>query len=229
MLAHLTKLISQNLPSDIKVFLTDKPQTQTVLHPLEAPFIPQGTIKNQINFYTGRYCAHQVIQGHSKYILKGLEGEPIWAKNQVGSISHSHQYWVAIGCLKKYYSSLGVDIQYFKNKNPNDINEHWVKRICTPTEQNFYLNSQKSELSLKYSLLLFSAKESAYKCVYSLFKQKIFFQDFQINLTQPLNNHGTLQITILPHHSITPTLNHQPLHGIYYYFNGYVFTALWIP
>lgn len=135
-----------------------------------------SSTKRQLEFRAGRIAAHIALKKlkdlplalQSAPLLRGSKGEVLWPEPFIGSISHSHEYAVAIVSTKTNFTALGIDIEYRKK----DINNSIYKRVL----------SEKELLSIKDEnfLICFSAKEAIYKAVYSKTKISLGWQDITL-------------------------------------------------
>ena len=163
------------------------------LYPQELALIEKAVAKRQSEFATGRWCVRQCFEKLGiapEPILKGPNGEPLWPQGVVGSISHTKDY--ACAAVSKTHQSVGIDVQFIDDKlNP----EIW--RMVLTDEEKVNLEAATSTIStaatapdldndLKSRLLIFSAKESFYKCVFPITKKFISFKQVSVEiLPQP--------------------------------------------
>jgi 4'-phosphopantetheinyl transferase EntD len=150
---------------------------QNQLDPVELEIISSASKKRKFEFSTGRWCAKQVLkkEGIDNFpLLTGENREPIWPAGIVGSISHCKDQCGVVIAKKSEVKSIGFDIENIKRLK-NDIS----KIICTNIEHQ-WLNKQKLYPYDVLVILLFSLKESIYKCVFQHEKVKQGFKDITI-------------------------------------------------
>ncbi len=117
--------------------------------------------KSQVDFYTGRYCVHQLLSKkliRSCPILKSSNGAPIFPGPYSGSISHTLGCWGAVitDCSKR----VGLDIEILNR----EISFSLANRTCSLKERK-WLESLPLAEKIKYTIVIFSLKESIYKCL----------------------------------------------------------------
>jgi len=146
-------LMTQLLPHPIAIAATD------VKEPSEDCLKGQETILCR-NFSPTRLRTFAAGRVSSRLALSylGIEpcpigmkskGEPVWPPNITGSISHTNDLAIAAVANKKHFVSLGIDVERCGALTQNleaQVRSEEDPLICDPT-------------------LLFSIKESAYKCV----------------------------------------------------------------
>ena len=170
-------LVQQLFPDKIICLEADPELMKGELLPEESKIV-EGAINWRVReFRAGRILVREAL------LQKGIHGfplinddnrVPVWPKGIIGSITHTKNYCaVAIGSSKEF-KGIGVDAEIISRVKP----ELWDK-ICTPIELNA-LNQCDNETAKINSALIFSAKESFYKCQYALTKTFIGFHDVEI-------------------------------------------------
>lgn len=110
-------------------------------------------------FILGRYAAHSAMSSLDENVhpvLKGEKGEPIWAGNLVGSISHKDTVAVAAVGRKKKYKGIGIDIE----DRTITLTEKEYALFCTPEE------IRRIEQKVLSPVDIFSCKEAIWKAYY---------------------------------------------------------------
>ena len=87
---------------------------------------------------------------------------PVWPNGVVGSISHSDTVCIAAIARQSDIASMGVDVETDAELAPDLLD-----LVCTGPELA-WLVTQPQELRRRLGTLVFSAKESVYKCQYPL-------------------------------------------------------------
>lgn len=129
--------------------------------------------KRKQEFIAGRCAAHnaqQQIENKTTPILKGEHGEPLWDSNLIGSITHSKDYAFAVVSHKKYFYSIGLDLEEMPSQNK----WHLVNHICNDSEKQWASNCHNPSNRL---IQLFSAKESIYKAFFPICHYSLSFHD----------------------------------------------------
>ena len=145
----------------------------------------------QEEFLSGRTCARHAMRnlGYADApILRHEDRSPIWPHDLRGSISHIKNCILAIVSDDEKVKSIGIDVAY-----KGSIQPHLIDSICTPEEcANF------SERQDDWPSILFSLKESLYKCVHPLNKEYFDFLDVSFHSLQSSSNHFTTAHVAIP-------------------------------
>ncbi|ERI85854.1 4'-phosphopantetheinyl transferase family protein, partial [Bacteroides pyogenes F0041] len=110
-------------------------------------------------FILGRCAAHSALLALKEKafpVLKGEKGEPIWAGDMVGSISHKDTVAVAAVGRKKKYKGIGIDIE----DRTIALTEKEYALFCTPEEIRHIERKTFSPVDI------FSRKEAVWKAYY---------------------------------------------------------------
>ena len=151
-----------------------------LLHPEEEKISASfGSSKRRAEFSLGRYCARRALSKfelQSLPILRNIESrEPYWPKSVRGSITHSEGFAaVAVG-LTKDVSGIGIDLESLSRVVDFNIMRH----VCVENERKF-LDSLSPEHATRNLRIIFSAKESIFKCFFPISQTYLYFQDAEI-------------------------------------------------
>lgn len=149
--------------------------------PGEATLVADAVDKRRREFSAGRSCARKILKqlGFKEdfTIGKDKHGAPLWPKGIVGSLSHTDdQCVVALARQNSQLTSLGVDVEKATGLKPN-----LIRLVCDHDEwQACHYN--ESENPYQLAKLIFSAKESVYKCLYPITKTVLNFTDVHVRL-----------------------------------------------
>ncbi|WP_217349025.1 4'-phosphopantetheinyl transferase family protein [Solemya elarraichensis gill symbiont] len=130
--------------------------------------------KRRAEFIAGRYMAKLCLKHFSvaDYDVDiGAHREPIWPLDIIGTISHCANQAVALVAKRSSYRFVGIDIERFINKRNAEyigFNIHDKYEFSLLLEQGFS-NSV-------ITTLIFSAKESLFKAIFSYIKKYIDFE-----------------------------------------------------
>jgi 4'-phosphopantetheinyl transferase EntD len=216
------KTLDSLFPSQIKLVLTQQTPELHLLEPGERELVENFTAKKQAEFAAGRQCARQAlayfgIKNHA--ILKDETGRPIWPEGFTGSISHCQGMYGAAVCKSSACKSLGFDVELI----PRKIHEHEVlKRICLPEELDEISGLSGSNFKV-IARLIFSAKESAFKCLSCLNHGQMGYKSIHIRLAR---EKGTFSAQFALSHDCESPVPECP--GRYLVIGEYVFTGCWI-
>jgi phosphopantetheine--protein transferase-like protein len=138
-----------------------------------------GSSKRSAEFSFGRYCAHRALskfEMESVPILRIAETrEPCWPESVRGSITHSEGFAAAAVGLAKDVSGIGIDLESLSRVVDFNIRRH----VCVDKEREF-LESLPTEQANRYLRIIFSAKESIFKCFFPISQTYLYFQDAEI-------------------------------------------------
>ena len=151
-----------------------------LLHPEEEVISASfGSSKRRAEFSLGRYCAHRALSKfelESVPILRNTESrEPYWPKSVRGSITHSEGFAAAAVGLAKDVSGIGIDLESLSRIVDFNIRRH----VCVEKEREF-MESLAAEQANRYLRIIFSAKESIFKCFFPISQTYLYFQDAEI-------------------------------------------------
>lgn len=155
--------------------------------------IRTSCFKRQNEFFIGRLAAQYALKSngysHNFILHKGQRGEPIWPKNHFGSISHSMhcpKSGVAIACLNREVKYIGIDIELKSNHSIFHENQEILKYFLNPFEMRYLFHFNR--LDPYIYLIIFSAKESTIKAIYSKYKIMLSFLDMQVTTIDLVRN-----------------------------------------
>ena len=143
--------------------------------------------KRRTEFTLGRIYAHRTLSRfglESEPILRNPETrEPCWPDSVWGSITHSAGFAaVAVG-LKKEIKGVGIDLESFSRSVDFKIRSH----VCVDSELE-WLESLPNEQVNRALRIIFSAKESIFKCIYPSTKTYLSFKDAAVSVNETEKN-----------------------------------------
>ncbi len=132
---------------------------------LESPS-PAAVVKRRAEFLAGRYAAGCALAelGRQGPVPKGSEGAPLWPEGVVGAITHSDRLAAAVVCANSRCQALGVDIEM---RLAAERAEQLLSHVGEPAELDLASALFDGDRGAGFSLM-FSAKESLYKCLFPL-------------------------------------------------------------
>lgn len=189
------------------------------LYPEERALIANAVSKRRAEFCAGRHCARHAlgkIGNATNPILADTNGCPIWPHGRVGSISHTHDYAIAAVARTTDICAIGIDIECWRASSTS-----WgaIKKMCSSPEQD-WIETLAEQCRKKAAHLLFSARESIYKCIYSATGIKVAADHVVVHISPDENSFST---TVMLAHS------YCFLEGRFGFNDNYVFSAVWIP
>jgi len=148
-------------------------------------------------------------------LLNGEDRAPIWPDGIVGTISHTRT-WAAVGVARAGDAlSLGCDLEL-----DEPLKENLLRRVCGPAERE-WIAAAARESRGRLAMLVFSAKEAAYKAQYPLTRKVLAFSDFALEFDLA---GGTFRAEFQG--SFDPFRRGQLLHGRWRAVSGLIATAV---
>lgn len=151
------------------------------------PLTMSGAVqKRKAEFVAGRYCAHTALSQLDNTTAStpgatigvGANREPLWPKGVVGSITHTHGYASAVVAHCSKVRGVGVDSETWINPESED-----VSRLILTGREGHADHLQLFDSARHHLTLVFSAKESLFKCLFPLVNR---FFDFHSAVIIPL-------------------------------------------
>jgi len=141
----------------------------------------EGAAQTRIEQFTaGRVCSRIALGrlgvATTTPILRGEDRAPIWPPGFVGTISHTDTWCAAAVARVEDVRSIGIDLE-----PATPLKESLWRRVCTPKERDWLHEIPTPGLTGK---ILFSAKESVYKCQYPITTKFLGFHAVEVELDE---------------------------------------------
>ena len=155
-------------------------------------FIPknfsQFSDQRKLEFVLGRLCAKEALgkmynceQSNffdgSMTVGVNDDRSPLWPKGAVGSITHSPVGVIACTAKTQDCLSIGIDIECLSRK---DTLINIKRRVFTELDDLLFKELPNGFEEPEFVGLVFSAKESLFKCLYPLSKTYFYFEDAEM-------------------------------------------------
>lgn len=150
------------------------------LHPDEAACIERAGVKRRREFTLGRELARRALAqlGIEEFaLLNDSDRVPRWPEGVVGSISHCAGCCAVVAARRGRILSLGLDVE-----RAAPLADALLARICIPRELE-RARALPPPDGVDWGKLVFSAKESAYKCYFPLARTRLGFRDVEIEFS----------------------------------------------
>jgi 4'-phosphopantetheinyl transferase EntD len=177
--------------------------------------------KRQAEYLAGRYVAKQALKNLNLTDINipiGSNGCPIWPINISASITHTNNIAICACADQKKYQYLGIDLEKIVSSQcATDI----IDSIANPFEKNLL---RKIPINISKALtLLFSAKESLYKALYSSVGHYFDFKEAQLtNVSLENNSFGIILLK-----NLNPQLKaDKQFNGYFAFYDEYVFSII---
>ncbi len=128
------------------------------------------------SFRHGRHCARTALRKlglPATAIPTDAQRAPVWPDGIVGSISHSRNLACAVAARTECLGGIGIDLE-----QPGKLDHEVALLICTASER-----ARLHDLAMNDGeRLLFSIKESIYKCLWPRVQRFIEFHEVDVEL-----------------------------------------------
>lgn len=192
--------------------------------PEEEKLIQKAVTKRQQEFRAGRHAARSALKklipstsnDANVPILSGHAREPLFPATISGSISHTDNICLAACALKSNIVSLGIDIETNK-----PLATHLFSTVYTRDEQQLLASTSNIP-----DTLIFSIKESLFKCCFPFVQMYFDFLDAQITLEPATEYSGQFRFELIgPNQAaLREKLPNLGFHGYYCFDQQYVFS-----
>jgi 4'-phosphopantetheinyl transferase EntD len=199
--------------------------------PAEAPFlfdeehanIARAVPVRQVEFAAGRALARSALAELGigpQPLVNDAAGAPQWPPNVVGSITHTRRtpggFVAAVAAPMRVAMALGVDAE-FEDSLREDL---WP--LTLRDDERAALGKLAPSARRRVASLIYSAKESYYKCQYTLTRQML---DFSAASVQVDADRGTFAL-VVRQHAGTRFREGDVLRGRYASRDGLIVTSL---
>jgi 4'-phosphopantetheinyl transferase EntD len=218
------------LPDDVMSECGDPLAPSAPLFPEEAALVARAIDKRKKEFAKGRECARSALArlGYrgAAVLLTGTDREPLWPPGITGSITHTTGFCGAAVASSERYLGIGIEAEPAEPLEPE-----LIRRICR-ADENLSPDGLRGELDEGDELgeldesvvprLVFSAKESVYKCLFPSIRRFLGFHDVRVALGP-----GSFRATLLV--AAEPFCPGSEFQGRWHRVDTHVLTALCLP
>jgi len=183
--------------------------------------------KRQAEFLAGRYCVREALRARAPEhaetpIEMGQNREPLWPPGIAGAITHTHGFASACVALASDTRGIGLDAERVMT---DDLATRLLDKIAT--NQEIAALTIATGWSVGVALtVVFSAKESIFKCLYPQVQRYFDFHDAKIVAANPAE--GRFSARLLT--TLTPALvSGYEIEGRFECGDGFVCTAILLP
>ncbi len=165
-------------PSSAVVVTADASMWESPLRPEEEALIANVIEKRQREFRAGRHAAHAALtrlRAPDSPLLRGERREPLWPDGHVGSIAHCNDLCVSVCAKRDDLLGLGIDVE------PLEPLAEGVERYIHTAQEAAWVADNADDHPQR---LIFSAKESLYKCYYPLIRRFFGFKSVTLSFEQ---------------------------------------------
>jgi 4'-phosphopantetheinyl transferase EntD len=210
------------LPADIATAFSTKLPVEASLLGVETELAQKMAEKRYNEFIHGRHCARLALAQLGIApgpIDKGPNREPLWPESISGTISHTLHYAAAAVAPSRAYRGIGLDME-----SATPLEDKLFKAICREEElQEFARLKLTAEAAGERAKLLFSIKESIYKCLWPCVRQFIDFTEMQVELET-----DGFSYRAIPHTQKVSAELVSQLQGRYRYDGELILSSAWL-
>lgn len=213
--------LNEILPEEAEIGWARIADYEHLLYKDEIEYIRNAVEKRKLEYSSGRFCARAALAKlcvEPCPVRTGPMREPIWPNGVTGSITHSGSYCIAAVARTENITSIGIDIE-----SSEMLDRDLVHLICTEEEiKNIDLCGVEVYEQDPYKIV-FSIKESIFKCLYPLVEAFFDFKDVSIVLDQRSQS-ATIKLLskeLLSYYGFY-------LKSRYFVLGNYIFSVVWI-
>lgn len=211
-------VIASLLPPEVITVLAKDHNIDGQLFPEEEILIVKAVEKRKREYTAGRLCAHKALSqlGINDFpVLAGKNRDPLWPHNIIGSITHCEDYCAVAAARQGRIRSIGIDIEPAEK-----ISDEIIDMVCRSAEKN-WCNQQSNDIDNYWPKVIFSIKESIYKCLYPILQRYVDFHEVQIQLNPELGVYS-INLFLKEPNKFISTRNFE---GRYAIFDAHIFAT----
>jgi enterobactin synthetase component D len=140
----------------------------------------RAVARRRVEFLAGRYAAALALEefgSAERYVGRNDDGSPAFPAGTVGSISHAQGVAVAAVASDSALASIGIDIEGVVTL---ERSRELSRLILDEAERTLVLRALGAGSEALSFSLVFSAKESLYKCLFPLTREFLEFSDVRV-------------------------------------------------
>jgi 4'-phosphopantetheinyl transferase EntD len=196
------------------------PASDAQLMPEERATVARAVPARVLEFAAGRTCARTALGRLGcppVAIPVGAQREPIWPTGFIGSITHCQGHCAAAVARRELEGSQPITSLGLDAEPALPLPAEVVEMVCSPAERDWI--GRQGQDALPWDRLVFSAKESVFKCVFPLERRFLEFDEVEITFT------GAGQFQLRAPGLATAS---RQVHGCYAFRGGLILTtAIW--
>lgn len=156
-----------------------KPDDFTISDIVPPPSVERAVAKRQAEFLAGRFCAREGLRrvtGQMVVPELGDDRAPVWPTGSVGSITHTQGWAAAVIGQQIDYAGVGLDAEIIMS---DERARPLSRQILTPSEQVRFRDDLSNHSGL-FITLAFCLKETLFKALYPLVRQRFYFEHAEV-------------------------------------------------
>jgi enterobactin synthetase component D len=166
--------------------ITFDPDDDADLIEIELPIALTNAVrKRRTEYRAGRFCARMALGACAPRLATapipiGPRGEPLWPPGIVGAITHTHGFASAAVALTRDARAIGLDAERFVDHDVGEIGE----QVAAPAEVDALVHFTGWTTASVVGVV-FSAKETLFKCLSSEVGRYFDFRDVVVRAIDP--------------------------------------------
>ena len=144
--------------------------------------LADAVVRRRAHFRAGRWCAQAALAEAGCTVVSGLprlpSGAPQWPAGFAGSITHTGSFVWAVAAATSAVEGIGVDAEAVM---PDARRAAVSAMILQAAERD----APGALDPCVWATLVFSLKESLFKCLYPLAGERFYYQDAAVTLREP--------------------------------------------
>ena len=177
-------------PDEVRSVFSESVPANVDLYPEEERFTAQMVERRLQEFQHGRSCARLALSMLGQPpgpVGRGKHREPLWPAGFIGSISHAGDHAAAAVAATDLFLGIGLDMEF-----ADPIEDCLIASICRPEEIGRVDDGEDIGYRAK---LLFSIKESIYKCMWPLIREFVDFTEIEVRLVDDSDRYEAIAHT----------------------------------
>ena len=211
-------VVQSLFPSAVACVFSDRPPSNFDLLAAETDATRNMRATRLREFVHGRACARQALAdlGFPECAVPvGEDRAPVWPDGIVGSISHSDNHATAVVVRSTDHQGLGVDLEVNE-----PLEASLLPMLCRP-EELARLGQPATNPALPK--IVFSAKESVFKCIWPMVRRFVDFQEIEIRI-----DIGAGSFVAIPHTENLPHALIKKIRGRYVQSDKLIITGAYV-
>lgn len=201
--------------------LSNKPPLPTRGTEVLPPDISHSVPARIAEFLAGRHCAKRALEtlgSADSSVGRNTDCSPKWPRGFTGSIAHSGGYAGAVVGSTHRYRGIGFDIEKIFAMDFSKFGESFL----TDSEVA-YLETLSPTCRVRHATVIFSTKESVFKCIYTQCRIYFDFLDVQVA------HFGPDRVSVLFRSDLGLGFREgTSIQGEYRVWNGFVWTGVFL-
>jgi len=210
-------MIESLFPSSVAIQVATASMWEESLLPEEEVCVEKALARRRREFTAGRACARTALANlgvERRPLVSAPDRTPTWPDGIVGSISHCADLCAAAVARKLEFAGIGLDVE-----RADPLESSLITTVCADEELELAIQATGLEAGV-VAKILFSAKETVYKCSYPLTQTWWDFRDVTVRL------HGAGEWTgILPAAEWGSSANPRSLEGRFVMRENWILTG----